>query len=299
MTITVTRGSVRPPDGRAFFGDEDEYETLRTSIGAFVGRAVAAAGADGVVVGVSGGIDSMLTAALAAEALGSDRVLALTLPSRKGHRPDANDARTIAEGLGIEFREVPLWPLVDEFVAALDAVVDGDVSSRVRGNLVARLRMACLYYVANVESRLVLGTTNRSELLTGYVTKHGDAAADLYPLGGLYKTEVRALAQHVGLPRRIVVKTSTAGFWSGQTDADDLGATYDVVDRLFARVLDDGRDVGAVVAELGLDPQVAADLLERYVETEHKRTATPTLEFAGRRSARRRCPARVRERVEG
>ncbi len=286
MSVTFAPGRLASEDG-------PELSAVRSSITTFVERTVGRVNADGVVVGLSGGVDSTLTAFLAAETLGSDRVLGITLPSKKADRPDANDAGTIADGLGIEFREIPLWSFVDEFVEAIHGPDDADGSERARGNLVARLRMACLYYVANRESRLVLGTANRSELLTGYMTKYGDGAADLYPLGGLYKTEVRALAQHVGLPRRIVAKTPTAGFWSGQTDRDDLGAPYEVVDALFARVLDDGRDVDDVVAELDVDPRVALGLLERYVDTRHKRTTPPTFTVGGRRRATRPCPTRV------
>jgi NAD+ synthase len=281
----------------AFITEEDALAELRAAVVAHIERAVDDAEADGVVVGLSGGIDSTLTAFLAAEALGSDRVLGITLPSRKGHRPDATDAKTIADGIGIEFAEIPLWQSVEAVESAISDATGVAGDTVVGGNLVARLRMAALYYVANVQSRLVVGTANRSELLTGYFTKHGDGAADLYPMGDLYKTEVRALAQHVGLPRRIVAKESTAGFWSGQTDESELGAPYEIIDALFVRVLDEGASVEATAEELDIDRAMADELLARYVDTQHKRTTPPIHTVGGRQSASRPIPSRITDAV--
>lgn len=136
--------------------------------------------------------------------------------------------------------------------------------------------MTCAYYAANATSRLVLGTANRSELLLGYVTKYGDGGVDLQPIGDLYKTEVRTLADHVGLPSRIVHKESTAGFVAGQTDEDDLGATYATIDQLLHRVGDRGESLEAVAADLGLDRETARSIRKRWLETAHKRRVPPT-----------------------
>ncbi|SFR89513.1 NAD+ synthase [Halomicrobium zhouii] len=294
-------GGKRPYDrsveSSTFITGADALAELRAAVVAHIERAVDDAGADGVVVGLSGGIDSTLTAFLAAEALGGDRVLGITLPSRKGHRPDATDAKTIADGIGIEFAEIPLWRTVEAFESAISDATGVEGDTVVGGNLVARLRMAALYYVANARSRLVVGTANRSELLTGYFTKYGDGAADLYPTGDLYKTEVRALAQHVGLPRRIVAKESTAGFWSGQTDESELGAPYETIDALFVRVLDGGASVEAAADELDVDRAMAEELLARYVDTQHKRTTPPIHAVGGRRSPSRPIPGRVTEAI--
>jgi len=299
MISTIEESSQydRSDASSAFITGDGELDALRTAVVADVEQAVDEAGADGVVVGLSGGIDSTLTAFLAAEALGSDRVLGVTLPSRKGHRPDATDAKTIADGIGIEFAEIPLWQSVETVESAIadGTGVEGDTV--VGGNLVARLRMAALYYVANARSRLVVGTANRSELLTGYFTKYGDGAADLYPMGDLYKTEVRALAQHVGLPRRIVAKESTAGFWSGQTDESELGAAYEIIDALFVRVVDEEASVDEAAEELDVDRAMAEELLARYVDTQHKRTTPPIHAVGGRRSASRPIPGRVTDAI--
>jgi len=251
---------------------DEAAERVRSDIRSFLQGTVAEAGASGVVVAMSGGIDSTVTAALAADALGPDRVLGLGLPCTKVDSAHATEARTVAEGLGIEFREIQLRPLLDVFE---DLVApDGDRDDI--GNVIARLRMACAYYAANARSRLVVGTANRSELLLGYFTKHGDGAADCYPIGDLYKTEVRTLASHIGVPRRIIGKEPTAGLWAGQTDESEIGARYDVVDPLLRRLVDEGERVERAADEVGVDVETAERVAGMYVDTLHKRTVPPT-----------------------
>jgi len=144
------------------------------------------------------------------------------------------------------------------------------------GNVLARLRMCCAYYAANRQSRLVLGTANRSELLLGYFTKYGDGAADTFPIGDLYKTEVRALAKRLGVPRRIVSKEPTAGFWADQTDADDLGASYSVIDPLLRRLVDEDEPIDEVATAVDVDRAVVCNIAALYTATEHKRQRPPT-----------------------
>ncbi len=197
-------------------------------IESFIAHQVEASGRRGVVLGLSGGVDSALVAKLCAEALGADRVLALGLPEGKGGT-DLEDAGAYAKDLGIGFRVLDIAP----FVAALDSGLRVKRADRVaRGNLRARTRMLVWYYVANTEDRVVMGTGNKSELLTGYFTRWGDGGVDFLPIGDLYKTQVRAMARHLGVPRRIEEKTPTAGLWPGQTDAGELGISYDRLDRV-------------------------------------------------------------------
>ncbi len=197
-------------------------------IEAFIAHQLEASRRDGIVLGMSGGVDSALVAKLCADAVGPKRVLALALPEGKGGA-DLEDARAYSKTLGVSFRALDIAP----FVAPLEAGLKPGKGDRVaRGNLRARTRMIVLYYVANTEGRLVMGTGNKSELLTGYFTRFGDGGVDFLPIGDLYKTQVRAMARHVGVPKKIVDKVPTAGLWPGQTDEGELGATYDDLDRV-------------------------------------------------------------------
>ncbi|MFC7157246.1 NAD+ synthase [Halomarina halobia] len=265
--------------GRAFDGfltASDDLETVRAEAVAFIGETVAAAGADGVVVAMSGGVDSTLTAALAVEAVGGENVLGLALPYKKTDGRHTNEARTMAEGLGIEFRAVSLRPVLDRFEDLIAPAIDPDGDVRTIGNVIARLRMLCAYYAANAGNRLVLGTSNRSELLLGYFTKHGDGAADLYPIGDLYKREVRALADRVGLPQRLLYKEPTAGLWTGQTDRDELGAPYDAIDPILHSLVERDRGIDETAERLGADRRTVEGIARRCVETWHKRSPMPT-----------------------
>ncbi len=183
---------------------------------------------EGVVVGLSGGIDSALCARLAADALGPERVLGVLLPA--AGFPDALRKETIsyAERLGIAHRTVPLTAIAEAFRTALPEVTDRTTT----GNTVARIRMTVLYALARERSRLVLGTGNKSELLQGYFTKYGDGGVDLLPIGDLYKTQLRALAAALDLPSAIRERPPSAGFWEGQTDEEELGTSYQDLDRV-------------------------------------------------------------------
>jgi len=245
--------------------------------------AVDDAGAEGVVVAMSGGLDSTTTAMLAVEALGSDRVLGLGLPCYKADQPGVSDARTIADGLGIEFHELQLRPLLETFDGMVTPALEPEAEperpnerNREFGNATARFRMACAYYAANRQSRLVLGTANRSELLLGYFTKYGDGGADRYPIGDLYKTEVRTLASQTGVPRRIVTKEPTAGFFAGQTDLEEIGASYDVIDPLLGRLVDYEESVAEAAATVGVDLETAESIAGMITETAHKRAIPQT-----------------------
>lgn len=269
-----TRPKLRADEG-TLLTTPSSIARVRAEVVSFVRQRVDEAGAAGVVVPMSGGIDSTVTAAVAAEALPPREVLALGLPCHKAESVGAIDARTIADGLGIEYEEVQLRPLLETFEEEATPSLGPPNDRTATGNVIARLRMTCAYYAANTRSYLVLGTANRSERLLGYFTKHGDGGADLYPLGDLYKTEVRALAPQVGLPRRIIAKEPTAGFWAGQTDADDLGAPYDLLDRILLRLVDRNEDPRSVADELNVDPSLVEGVADRFETSAHKRSPTP------------------------
>jgi len=259
-----------------------DIEQVESSVVAFLRERVESAGADGVVVAMSGGLDSTVTATLAVDALGPERVLGLGLPCHKTDATAATEAEVVADHLGIDFRRVQLRPLLQQFeqhvVPALTPESDRGPTptpDRALGHAVARLRMVSAYYAANRTNRLVAGTATRSELLLGYVTKYGDAAADLFPLGDLYKAEVRVLAGHLGLPDPIVEKEPAGGIAPGRTDADDLGATYDTIDSLLYRVIEEGDPAEMAADAVDVDETTARRLVSMCVETAHKRRLPP------------------------
>ena len=179
------------------------------------------------VLGLSGGLDSAVCAALAARALGPRNVLALIMPYGPAFPEDVRDALSLAEGLGLRHRTVDIAPLVDLYFAA------HPTASRVlRGNKMARERMSILYDYSAREKALILGTSNKTELLIGYGTIHGDMACGINPMGDLYKSQVRRLAAHLGIPPAIRRKTPTAGLWPGQTDEGEIGISYEELDEI-------------------------------------------------------------------
>ncbi len=197
-------------------------------IESFIAHQVETSGRKGVVLALSGGVDSALVARLTVDAVGPERVLALALPEGDGGE-DLDDAKSYAKVLGTSFRVVDIAPMVASFEAALKPKKSDRVA---RGNLRARARMVVLYFVANTENRVVMGTGNKSEILVGYFTKWGDGGVDFQPIGDLYKTQVWAMARHLGVPKKIVDKVPTAGLWAGQTDEGELGISYDELDRI-------------------------------------------------------------------
>lgn len=274
----------------SFLDTASELDVIRSEAITFIRERMTEANADGVVVAMSGGIDSTLTAGLAAEAVGSENVLGLNLPFKKTDSEQSKDAETLAEGFGIEFRKVSIRQVLDVFEDLVASQIHPNTSKYATGNVVARLRMLCVYYAANASNRIVLGTSNRSELLLGYFTKHGDGAADIYPIGDLYKTEVRSLADHVGLPRRILYKDPSADLWTGQSDLDDLGAPYDVIDPVLRSLVEQNHSIKVTSKRLEVDRKTVEDIAVRYFDTMHKREAIPTPSIADRSSTADNLP---------
>ncbi|MDD4954028.1 MAG: NAD+ synthase, partial [Candidatus Omnitrophica bacterium] len=186
--------------------------------------------AKGIVLGLSGGVDSAVVAALCKKAVGQKNLLALVMPCQS-HKQDLEDARLVARGLGIKTKVIELSGIYDNFMKILPGA--GNLA---KTNLKPRLRMLVLYYYANKLNYLVCGTGNKSELMVGYFTKHGDGATDLLPLGNLLKKQVWALAKELGIPERIITKPPSAGLWLGQTDEGEMGITYAVLDDILERL---------------------------------------------------------------
>jgi NAD+ synthase len=205
-----------------------DFLSVEKRIGNFISEKLKEAGAKGVVLGLSGGVDSAVVAALSARALDKDCVLALIMPSPTNSPHDVEDAKSLADSLGIRKKIIPLKGILGAFSEQLPN------DEKAMGNLTARIRMSILYYYANIKNYLVLGTSNKTELSVGYFTKYGDGASDALPIGDLYKTEVWGLARHLDIPRKITNKSPSAGLWPGQTDEDEMGVTYDELDKVLS-----------------------------------------------------------------
>jgi NAD+ synthase len=195
------------------------------------------------------------------------------MPSEVNRADNMSDAERVANDLlGIEYDVVEINPLVDAF---LDAYPDAEGDQLAVGNLRVRCRAVLNYLVGNHEDALVLGTGNRSEALVGYYTKYGDGAVDCHPIAGLYKQQVRQLAKHVGVPDDLAEKTASAEMWSGQTDAGEMGMTYDTLDSILALHIDGGVPKDATADHIGVPPSVVDQVREMHEASAHKRAMPP------------------------
>ena len=233
-------------------------------IEAMIRHAIWSSGMTGLVVGVSGGVDSAVAAALCARAVEPRRVLGLILPSKNTPAADIDDATALCKSLEVPYRVVSIAPMVDAF----SAIPDFEEDPLLIGNIMARVRMTVLYYHANKMRLLVCGTSNRSEYMVGYSTKWGDAAADIQPLLHLYKTEVRELAEELGIPEPIRKKPPSAGLWPGQRDEAELGMDYEELDATLIALEEKGWR-GETLAEEKVAGMVRASM--------HKRMPPPHL----------------------
>ncbi len=231
----------------------------------FIQTQVRQAGAAGVVVGLSGGIDSAVTSALCAAALGPTCVHGLHLPSPWSSEDDRRDALAQAQALGIAVETVLLAELRAAYVA-----LEPQPGRLREGNFTARLRMALLYDRSARDGLLVAGSANKTEALLGYTTLWGDMAAAFAPLGDLYKTQVRILAEHLGVAQAIRQKPPSAGLWTGQTDEEELGASYEELDRLLYHYVDLRHDLESLIAA-GFEEGFARRTVARVHANEFKR----------------------------
>ncbi|MGB7789493.1 NAD+ synthase [Methanoregula sp.] len=221
-------------------------------------------GCKGIVVGLSGGVDSAVAAAFCCRAVGSEKVLGLSLPSSVSHPADIKDAADLSRKLGIAHEVVNIDPMLSGFTS-----IPGFVETPyLLGNLMARIRMTALYYYANRDNRIVCGTSNRSEFMLGYCTKYGDNAADLQPIVHLYKTEVYIVAKELGIPDPIMTKAPSAGLWAGQSDEGELGLSYAEIDASLKTL-----DAHAWKADTPTEEKILA-LVKKNL---HKRAPVPSL----------------------
>ena len=222
-------------------------------------------GLKNVVLGLSGGIDSALSAAIAKEALGPDRVFAVGMPYKTSSSASLDDAKLVADALGIQFETVEISDMADGYISK-----EPDMNKMRMGNVMARCRMVVLFDRSAKHSGIVLGTSNKTELLLGYGTWYGDLASAINPIGDLYKTQVWEMSEYLGIPQAVIDKKPTADLWEGQTDENELGYTYKDVDKFLYAMVDERRKVKDLL-HAGYDGMLVTDVTERIRKNQFKR----------------------------
>jgi NAD+ synthase len=249
-----------------------DQEKTTGSISSFIDEKMKESQTSGVVIGLSGGLDSSTTAYLCAKTIKSDKILGIIMPTVTTPSEDIEDAIIVAETLGIEYEIIHVDDLIAPFTDLCIHTKDKGLDHRdiANANLKARIRMMILYYHANDLNRLVVGTGNRTELLVGYFTKYGDGGVDILPIGDLYKTEVRLLASQIGVPVEIIKKPPTAGLWAGQTDEEELGIKYEVLDRILYLMIDKNLDDNEIAQKLEIPLNEVLRIKMRINNSQHK-----------------------------
>ena len=240
-------------------------DLVRKILVRFIQNEVQKVGFERVVLGLSGGVDSSLVATLASQALGPANVLAVIMPYKTSDPKSRSDALQVVQQLGIDQLQVDITPQIDAYFERFP-----DADQKRRGNKMARERMTILYDQSLVLRALVIGTSNKTELLLGYGTIYGDMASALNPVGDLYKTQVWQLADALGVPTAIVQKAPSADLWSGQSDETELGFAYRMVDQLLYYLVD-RRYSREELARLGFEPAFVDDIIRRVRDNQYKR----------------------------
>jgi NAD+ synthase len=245
----------------------------------FIKEYVENAGVEGIVVGLSGGIDSGTIAALSSLAIGGKRVLGLLLPEKETYNPkDIDDAKFVAEKFGLQTQVCDITPALEAFYKTIP--IFNPAEKLCKGNIKARARMIYLYYYANKLNRIVCGSSDKSETMMGYFTKWGDVAADISPIMDLYKTQVRKLAAHLGFPAELAAKPSTPALWPNQFAETELGIKYETLD-LILYGLERFMTIEDIAQQLSVEQTLVEKVKSRWLSAEHKRRVllTSKLEY--------------------
>ncbi len=250
---------------------ELNYQNEIEKITEFIKQQLNKAGFTKLIVGLSGGIDSSVTAALCIKAIGKENVFGVMLPYRKSHPDSLEHAKQLAERLEIKYEVVDISQMVDVYFKKYAA--DADILRK--GNRIARERMCVLYDLSAKYKALVAGTGNKSELMVGYCTQYGDSACAFEPIGHLYKTEVLKLAKILNLPDSVINKKPTADLWEDQTDEDEMGITYKELDEILYQMLDQEMEYEDLIASFSKD---IIDKVKRMIQvSEFKRNTPPII----------------------
>jgi len=246
-----------------------DFTETETKITHFINKYVSNSQAEGVVLGLSGGVDSATVAALCSKAVGSKNISALLLPEKETKKQkDINDAKTIAKQFNIETQTIDITQALESIYGTIPIY---DKKNQIcKGNIKARTRMIILYYYANKLNKIVCGGSDKSETLMGYFTKWGDGAADLSPIKDLYKTQVRKLAINLGIPKTIALKPSTPALWPNQTAEEELGIKYETLD-LILYGLEKFMPTNEIANQLNIEQNIVKAIKKRLIHNEHKR----------------------------
>ena len=248
---------------------ELDFSETEKRICRFIKEYVENAGAKGIVLGLSGGVDSGTIAALSSCAIGPENVLGLMLPEKENFsQKDIEDAKTVADQFNFHTQICDMTDVLEDFYHAIPVFEPTD--RLCKGNIKARTRMIYLYYYANKLNRIVCGSSDKSETMMGYFTKWGDAAADITPIMDLYKTQVRKLAIHLGIPQELALKPSTPALWPNQTAENELGIKYETLD-LILFGLERFMGTSEIADQLKIQKSIVDKVKSRWLANEHKR----------------------------
>jgi len=251
-------------------------DLAREILAGFIRSEVTRIGMSRVVVGLSGGLDSALSCALAAEALGAENVLAVRMPYKASSRDSLEHAQQLIDQLGVQSKTIEITDMVEPLFK-----LDPGISKIRKGNIMARERMIVLYDQSEVFKGLVIGTSNKTEILLGYSTIYGDSASAINPIGDLYKTQVRQLSRAMNIPAPIIDKAPSADLWDGQTDEKELGFSYDEADKLLYLMIDQRYSPQEAI-EAGFDEEFVNTVTTRIRRNQFKRMQPPIAKISNR-----------------
>lgn len=231
----------------------------------FLREEVGKVGFKKVILGLSGGIDSALVAFLAAKAFGAENVYTVMMPYKTSSKESVEHAELVVKATGIHSKKVEITPMVEPYFA-----MNEDMTGLRRGNMMARTRMCVLFDNSAKEGAIVLGTSNKTEILLGYSTQFGDSASAINPIGDLYKAQIWALSEYMGVPKEIIDKKPSADLWEGQTDEQELGFSYQIADEVLYYLVEERMSLDEIVA-LGYDENIVKTIMRKVKMAQYKR----------------------------
>ena len=247
------------------------YSDITKKIEDFLRDQVSSSKTSGVILGLSGGIDSSVITYLCSRAL-KEKTLALVMPDTKiSPKEETEDALKIVDDLGIDYKLLDINLIVSEYSKYLEP------NNRALGNLRARIRTNLLYYYANSKNLLVVGSSDKSEFLIGYFTKFGDGASDILPIVSLYKTQVREIAKYLGVPESVTQKKSSPNLWPGHIAEEEIGAQYEEIDSILYCIIDKKLSIDETSQKTNIDKNAVEKIYQMYKTSEHKRITAARL----------------------